>query len=106
MDELDDEGSPEVPAVRRPDLRGAGRGPATSPPYSAAALGAGHAEPPIVRTPYRASARRLAYPPARRLDQIDLLHGVSVADPYRWLEDLDSPETRAWVAAENRLTFS
>jgi len=107
MDEPDDEGSPELPAVRRPDLRGAGRGPAAfPPPYSAAALGAGHAEPPPVRASHLARARRLAYPPARRLDQVDLFHGVPVADPYRWLEDLDSPETRAWVAAENRLTFS
>src|SRR4051794_35755592 len=100
MDELDDEGSPELPAVRRPDPRGAGRGPAIAPPYSAAALGAGHAEPPSVRATRRAGARRLAYPPARRLEHVDLLHGVPVADPYRWLEDLDSAETRAWVAAE------
>ena len=106
MDELDDEGSPELPAVRRPDPRGLSRGPATAPPYSAPALGAWHAEPPAVRAPRRASARRLAYPPARRLDHVDLLHGVPVPDPYRWLEDLDSPETRAWVTAENRLTFS
>jgi prolyl oligopeptidase len=35
---------------------------------------------------------------------MDVLHGVPVADPYRWLEDLDSAQTRCWVEAENRLT--
>jgi prolyl oligopeptidase len=45
------------------------------------------------------------YPAARKSDQTDDYHGVKVADPYRWLEDLDSAETRAWVEAENKLSF-
>ena len=46
-----------------------------------------------------------SYPPARKSDQADDYHGVKVADPYRWLEDLDSEETRNWVEAENKLSF-
>jgi prolyl oligopeptidase len=47
----------------------------------------------------------LTYPPSRKSEQSDILHGTPVADPYRWLEDLDSAETAAWVEAQNRVTF-
>jgi len=47
----------------------------------------------------------LKYPAAQKGDQVDVYHGVRVADPYRWLEDTDSPATAAWVQAENQLTF-
>ena len=47
---------------------------------------------------------RPVYPPTRRDDVAELLHGERVVDPYRWLEDGESEETRAWTAAQNALT--
>ena len=54
----------------------------------------------------RQSVSKLNYPAAKKVDQVDDYHGVKVNDPYRWLEDTDSADTRAWVQAENKLTFS
>jgi prolyl oligopeptidase len=47
----------------------------------------------------------LTYPPARRADVIDNYFGTKVADPYRWMEDLNSPELKQWIDAENALAF-
>lgn len=49
---------------------------------------------------------RPAYPPSKKEPVVDRLHGIEVADPYRWLESADSPEVKAWVEQQNRLTQS
>ncbi|MGH9295553.1 MAG: hypothetical protein ACRD0B_09495, partial [Acidimicrobiales bacterium] len=41
---------------------------------------------------------------ARRGDQVDNYHGELVADPYRWLEDTNDPETAAWIRSQNEAT--
>jgi len=46
------------------------------------------------------------YPESRQGDVVDVYGTTRVADPYRWLEDLDSPVVAAWVAAQNAVTFA
>jgi len=53
-----------------------------------------------------AAETKLNYPETRKSDQIDDYFGVKVPDPYRWLEDENSAETKAWVEAENKVTFA
>ena len=43
-------------------------------------------------------------PPTEVREVVDTLHGVDVPDPYRWLEDQEAPETRAWIDAQNAYT--
>jgi len=52
----------------------------------------------------QAFAQQLVYPVAPRGDVTDTYFGVRVADPYRWLEDIDSPQVQAWMHAEEVLT--
>ncbi|MGH2709544.1 MAG: prolyl oligopeptidase family serine peptidase, partial [Actinomycetota bacterium] len=52
----------------------------------------------------RNSALVFVYPPTPTVDTTDLLHGETIPDPYRWLEDGESPETRAWTERQNALT--
>src|SRR6266478_4063307 len=48
----------------------------------------------------------ITYPETKKVDVVDDYFGAKVADPYRWLEDNDSPEVAAWVEAENKVTFA
>jgi prolyl oligopeptidase len=45
-------------------------------------------------------------PPALEDHTTETIHGVQVADPYRWLEDSQNPQTRAWITAEQAYTAS
>ena len=47
---------------------------------------------------------KIQYPASRIEEQIDDYHGTFVADPYRWLEDPNSAETREWVDNQNQVT--
>jgi prolyl oligopeptidase len=72
--------------------------PAEPPPAPTAAPAS--TPPPVAATP------ALPYPETRRVDARDVLHGVTVEDPFRWLEDGKSPEVQAWMTAEDTLARS
>ena len=55
--------------------------------------------PSVIRTQ---ETKHLQPPKTTTGDVKELIHGVEIADPYRWLEDQQSPETRAWIDAQNK----
>src|SRR5438874_11586634 len=70
---------------------------------STAAAPAGQVElAPVVAALSTPATAGMQYPPTRRADAADVLHGVQVPDPYRWLEDEKSPEVQAWMAAQDK----
>jgi prolyl oligopeptidase len=66
-----------------------------------------HSKPALIRVSTATLVAALACspyppPPDTRVDEVvDTLHGEAIADPYRWLEDQDGPETRAWLDLQN-----
>lgn len=53
----------------------------------------------VAQAPFKA-------PITRKLDVVDTYFGTQVPDPYRWLEDDNSLDTKAWVEAQNKVTFN
>jgi len=67
----------------------------------------------VVRLPVRTvtakdgkNEPKISYPESKKVDQVDDYFGTKVADPYRWLEDENSAETKTWVQAQNAVTFA
>jgi len=58
----------------------------------------------VILTACNQKSRKINYPMAKKVDTVDVYFGHKVADPYRWLEDDNSEETKAWVKAENKVT--
>lgn len=55
---------------------------------------------------HKTSGAKITYPESKKVDQVDDYFGTKVPDPYRWLEDENSAETKAWVEAQNKVTFA
>lgn len=51
-------------------------------------------------------AESYTYPTVKRSDHVDIYHGKSVVDPYQWLEDENSEETKKFVIEQNKVTYS
>lgn len=87
-------------------MAGCGPTKGAEPPEPPPVEGASSPDPSSADAPSEDGDRAgFAYPDAERVDIVDDYHGQAVADPYRWLEDPDSAKTRAWIQAQNTLTF-
>jgi prolyl oligopeptidase len=61
---------------------------------------------PMMRHASADNDAKLTYPESKKVDVVDDYFGTKVPDPYRWLEDENSPETKSWVQAQNTTTFA
>jgi prolyl oligopeptidase len=93
-------------------LHGGSAAPATEPAIAASTpaaisspLPATHTQPAASSSPAMPTLP-LHYPPTRTVDASDVHFGVTVHDPYRWLEDGKSPEVKTWLDAQNHLARS
>ena len=50
------------------------------------------------------TSQHLSYPTTKTVNEVMKLHGTSISDPYRWLEDVDLDETKSWVKSQDSLT--
>jgi prolyl oligopeptidase len=84
-----------------------GCGGTDAPPPRATAAPASSPPPETTVAAAPSAAPSIPSPPATRRDDFhEVLHGVDIVDPYRWLEDQESQETRAWIDAENSYTHA
>ena len=60
----------------------------------------------LMSTPETLGQPGTRYPESRKSDAADDYHGTRILDPYRWLEDLNSTDTKAWTDSQNALTNS
>jgi prolyl oligopeptidase len=60
---------------------------------------------PLKLAPTPDRSLTIAYPPSPVVDQRDNYHGTQIDDPFRWLEDVDSEATKAWIASQNQVTL-
>ncbi len=56
---------------------------------------------PMASTQPQVGSDRIVYPQTRRVDHTDDYHGTRIADPYRWLEEMNAAETKQWIEAQN-----
>ena len=64
-----------------------------------------HSVPALLAFTALLHAVPLEYPETKKGEVVEMVHGTQIADPYRWLEDDNSAETKAWVEAQNKVTF-
>src|SRR5262245_18978027 len=76
-------------------------GNAPSTPASPAAPVSPPAASSAAPTTQPAAARQADYPASKRDEVVDRVHGVAIADPYRWLEDASKPDVQAWMKAQD-----